>query len=119
MPYSSLKRYTPLKRSRMKHKGPSKAARVREFKASVRQEIKDRSCGICEICRQHEAVHIHHVVYRSHQGGGNIENGLHLCNACHAAVHATEAMRRHAEYVAAGLVNGEVKSNRDLFMFMC
>jgi 5-methylcytosine-specific restriction endonuclease McrA len=52
--------------------------------------IGEQDSWICERCGKVRAAisfEIHHIVFRSHGGGDNIENLAALCHDCHAAIH--------------------------------
>ena len=56
--------------------------------ARVREVIRARSGGKCEMCFVRPAVHTHHRKSRS-QGGQNTEaNLLDVCAECHTYAHA-------------------------------
>ena len=59
----------------------------KEFTAKAKKVIRERSGGICEGCAKVRASHIHHRLYKSRLGGGNVANGLHLCVGCHGLAH--------------------------------
>jgi hypothetical protein len=70
--------------------------------AAVRAEVAERSRGLCEARvspRCHgTAQHVHHRKLRRH-GDHSAENLLHVCHACHDAIHsswyAATAYARH------------------------
>lgn len=70
---------------------PSGARRVRRpegFPKEVREQIKTRSRGVCELCCVERAVQIHHRRARGAGGtrdaGVNLaSNGIHICLHCH------------------------------------
>lgn len=107
-----LERRTPLKRTAMKNrgepltrtamkprprqKGIGKMVRGEveapvEFTDKVKAVIRARSSGTCEFpsCSEPGAL-FHHRERRPH-GKGTVDNGLHLCNACHVWIHANVA----------------------------
>lgn len=103
MKRSPLKRTSPLRaKSPMKHRRSARA-RAKEFSLTVRQTVLERSQGICELCHQRPIAHLHHAVYRSQGGTGDLSNCLGVCYVCHEACHATRAMRDHAVIVAREL----------------
>ena len=59
----------------------------KEFTAKAKKVIRERSGGVCEGCAKVRASHIHHRLYKSRLGRGNVANGLHLCVSCHGAAH--------------------------------
>lgn len=67
-----------------------------EFSPAVKKEARFRSGGRCEIHLQPScggrAVLFHHVLRRGQGGKGTLDNCLHLCNWCHAYVHANPAI---------------------------
>ena len=94
-----LQTHSTLKRSPMKRQKSSKA-RAKEFSPEVRQAVSERSCGICEMCKQRRAVHMHHVHYRSQGGMGDISNCLHVCLECHELCHSKRECRELAVRLA-------------------
>lgn len=84
---SPLQRKTPLKRTSFVVK-----RRKADIPKSVRDEVKERSGGLCEIratgC-DGRATDMHHVLRRSKGGKHDAGNLLHLCWSCHHVhVHA-------------------------------
>ena len=59
----------------------------KEFTAKAKKVIRERSGGMCEGCAKVRASHIHHRLYKSRLGRGNVANGLHLCIKCHGLAH--------------------------------
>lgn len=55
--------------------------------AAARPIVRERSRGVCERCGQARATDMHHRKLRRH-GDHAPANLVHLCRACHAAVHA-------------------------------
>ena len=41
----------------------------------------------CRVCKRRQALHCHHIVFRSHGGDDAEWNLLTICNNCHDAVH--------------------------------
>lgn len=41
----------------------------------------------CQHCHDRNALHPHHVIYKSQQGPDTLDNLLTLCAQCHAAHH--------------------------------
>lgn len=85
-------------------------SRSKEFTPKTKQQVRERSEGMCEICHQRPGVHFHHVIYRSHihgEAARDIGNCLHICVPCHRAVHKTRAMREYAVHVAKTLASGQ------------
>jgi len=60
----------------------------KEFTAKAKKVIRERSGGMCEGCAKVRASHLHHRLYKSRLGRGNVANGLHLCVKCHGAAHS-------------------------------
>ena len=54
---------------------------------SVRDDIQERSNGVCEYCHRQRAAHLHHLKHRSQGGKHEIGNLIHLCVVCHTKVH--------------------------------
>ena len=64
----------------------------KEFTAKARAVIRKRSGSICEACGERPAVQVHHRLYKSRGGRGNVANGLDVCGfgnsaGCHGAAH--------------------------------
>lgn len=51
-------------------------------------KVYQRDGWKCRHCGDRNALHPHHVVYKSHQGPDTLENLLSLCAQCHNAHHA-------------------------------
>ena len=49
----------------------------------LRNKIKERSNGICELCNKQKATQIHHVKLKSQGGLDILINLIHVCNLCH------------------------------------
>jgi hypothetical protein len=98
MKRSPLKRKTPLqshstlKRTKMQRKRSAKA-RAKEFSRKVRETVLERSNGMCERCGMRRIAHLHHAVYRSQGGTGELSNAIGLCIPCHEAAHASREVR--------------------------
>jgi 5-methylcytosine-specific restriction endonuclease McrA len=98
MKRSLLARKTPLQSHvSMKHrpmkKHRSKRPRSRDFSLSVRQIVKGRSNGICELCNMRPIAHLHHAIFRSQLGTGELTNAIGLCTVCHEAAHKHRTIR--------------------------
>ncbi len=77
-------------------KGEPRVIRRRDKRLSLAQlerqcrtEVRKRDKGKCVVpgCRE-RAVHLHHIVYRSHGGKWRTENICSLCQGHHGLVHA-------------------------------
>jgi len=42
---------------------------------------------LCEACGGNTMISFHHIIYKSHQGGDEVENVLCLCGSCHDMAH--------------------------------
>ena len=67
----------------------------KEFTAKARAIIRKRSGGICEACGKVPAAQVHHRLYKSRGGRGNVANGLHVCGfgnagGCHGIAHTAK-----------------------------
>lgn len=98
MKRSPLTRRTPLKRTQF-------VARRRkpDVPMSVREEVRERSEGLCEIqalgCTV-RAVHMHHRIRRS-QGGEHVASNLiDACASCHGWVHANVKWAKERGFLA-------------------
>lgn len=104
-----MKRGEPLKRTEFKRKPDAKGLQRTEFKRKpqatttkrkapgkpkhdipqrVRDEVRERSGDVCEICSQQRAAHMHHKE-RRRKDNHVATNLLHLCLHCHHYVHTT------------------------------
>jgi hypothetical protein len=56
---------------------------------SINDQIKvlQRDGFKCRNCGSRNNLMIHHIVYRSHQGGNEMNNLLTLCASCHSGHH--------------------------------
>lgn len=73
--------------------GPQ-ARRGKSISPATRQEVADRSRGLCEADLEmciHRAEQIHHKKYTARGGTHNPINLLHVCGPCHEAIHAHQA----------------------------
>lgn len=64
-----------------------------EFSERVRGLVLERARGRCEWCGKYARLEIHHRLYRSRGGLGNIENAVALCGwgnhtGCHGRAHS-------------------------------
>jgi len=41
----------------------------------------------CRHCNFSNALHAHHIIFRSHGGEDKLSNLISLCNSCHAGIH--------------------------------
>lgn len=58
----------------------------------VREAVRERSADVCEVCGAARAVLLHHKLRRSQGGSHSADNLLHLCDWCHADIHANPAV---------------------------
>jgi hypothetical protein len=82
-----IQRRTPL-RSGTKRMKPLKRAPMSK---SLRQEVYDRSQGLCDrhgLALSEDAWHAHHRKLRTRGGQDSMENLVALCPPCHDLVHA-------------------------------
>jgi hypothetical protein len=58
--------------------------------ASLTRRVRLRDGGRCRNpgCRRREALHAHHILYRSHGGRTIPANEVAVCTTCHALIHA-------------------------------
>jgi 5-methylcytosine-specific restriction endonuclease McrA len=111
MKRTPLKRKTPLrshstlKRQQMQRKR-SPRARAKEFPRWVREAVLERSNGMCERCGIRRIAHLHHAVYRSQGGTGELSNAIGLCIHCHEAAHASREVREWCVVRAKELAGG-------------
>ena len=83
-----LRQKTPMKRTALKN-------RVRggdNTRGEVRDRVRARSRGVCEMCVDAPGTNFHHRLRRSQGGQDSDENLLHLCGSgttgCHGYIHA-------------------------------
>jgi hypothetical protein len=50
-------------------------------------EIMDRDGWRCRCCRARKNLHVHHIVFRSHQGDDASWNLITMCHGCHQGLH--------------------------------
>lgn len=66
------------------HKRNKPTARQRgAISSKVRQQLAERSQGVCERCRSARAVHAAHLVRRWKLDKTTLNDLAHLCIACH------------------------------------
>jgi 5-methylcytosine-specific restriction endonuclease McrA len=58
----------------------------KEYALLVKQ-VLSRDGYKCRSCFSRNALHVHHIVFRSQQGPDEMWNLLALCSACHDGVH--------------------------------
>jgi 5-methylcytosine-specific restriction endonuclease McrA len=84
-------RRSPLRRTPFKAKRSTKSI----IPQSVRDEVMARANGMCEIdhpnCDIH-AVHLHHILMRSHGGQHTSENLIAVCSRGHDHIHHNPAL---------------------------
>lgn len=70
---------------------------------AVVEAVKARSGGVCELCRDAPATHMHHRRLRSQGGRDTVENLAHLCNICHnVTIHGNpDWAKRHGWIVSS------------------
>lgn len=70
----------------------------RDPMAAARPIVRDRSRGVCERCGMAAATDMHHRKLRRH-GDHDPANLVHLCRACHGAVHAKPEAAHAAGFI--------------------
>lgn len=73
-------------------------SRAQQISRPVRDLVKARSGGVCEVCGVAAAVHMHHRRPRGMGGSrapstNTASNLLHLCLACHTAIESASRTR--------------------------
>ncbi len=63
----------------------------------------ERSDGMCELCHMRPIAHIHHTIFRSQGGTGELENALGVCIPCHDGCHKYRVVRVKAERLSREL----------------
>jgi hypothetical protein len=56
----------------------------------TREIVRKRAGGVCEICGEYKAVHMHHLTYERY-GKENPKDLLHICILCHMDQHPDKA----------------------------
>jgi 5-methylcytosine-specific restriction endonuclease McrA len=51
------------------------------------KSILQRDCWKCRSCGSRNALHEHHIVFRSQQGPDEAWNLITLCSSCHDGIH--------------------------------
>lgn len=79
---------------------------VKRMPPAVVAAVEDRADGMCEalipgVCTG-RAEQLHHRQMRSQGGQHTVENGIFLCHACHAWVHAHPKWAYRAELLVHG-----------------
>src|ERR1039458_1702127 len=59
---------------------------IEEYRALCKS-ILQRDCWKCRSCGSRNALHIHHIVFRSQGGPDEAWNLITLCSSCHHGVH--------------------------------
>lgn len=77
--------------------GTGQVSSAKDIPQSVRELVRDRSGGICEVCHVHPATDQHHRKYRSRQGTHVVENLIDICGpgnafGCHGDAHGPEPL---------------------------
>lgn len=54
---------------------------------SLYQQVYQRDGWKCRHCNDRNALHPHHITYRSHGGADSLDNIVTLCAGCHRAHH--------------------------------
>ena len=81
-------------------------AKVKRDAAELRAaklDVLERSRGRCEArfvttCTGY-GIHLHHVVRRAQGGHNSPDNLLHVCNACHSAIHHSPEKARECGFL--------------------
>ena len=83
---------------------------VVEFTRVTRRDVLTRDLSRCVRCArfQPEGAHLHHRKLRSQGGQGTVENGVTLCAACHAWVHANVAAAQASGLIVPSWADPEV-----------
>lgn len=93
-----LRTKTPLKRVQFVSR-----KRKPDITSSVRQQVRERSEGTCEVQAQGckaRAIEMHHRKRRS-QGGEHVAlNLIHACTSCHGLIHREVAWAKEHGYLA-------------------
>ena len=55
--------------------------------AALVKWVRQRDRHRCRHCKSGNALHVHHIVFRSRGGGDVSANLITLCNTCHDRVH--------------------------------
>ena len=54
---------------------------------ALTMSVLDRDHWKCRSCGSRNALHVHHIIFRSQQGQDEAWNLITLCSACHKGIH--------------------------------
>lgn len=63
---------------------------IAAIERSVRSAVQVRDEHACRCCGRKDALHLHHLTYRSRGGKWSTENIVLICAICHALLHARQ-----------------------------
>lgn len=59
-----------------------------ELMKALRVAVFSRDQWKCRACQHRYAIHLHHLLYKSHGGKDTTMNCVALCKECHQEIHA-------------------------------
>jgi hypothetical protein len=62
---------------------------------SLCHDVLERDEWKCRACRLRQNLHVHHIIFRSHQGPDATFNLITVCNECHEAIHRQDLILKH------------------------
>lgn len=69
---------------------PKPKVKKKDIPDEIRKAVLKRDKNRCRFCRTNDALHLHHVIYRS-SGGVHVEHNLiTLCNWHHSLIHSNK-----------------------------
>ena len=76
-------------------------------------EIGEQDSWPCEACGRvypiNNGLEIHHIVFRSHGGGDEVENNMCLCRKCHTLAHEGKLNKGELQYIHRNFLFGNRK----------
>lgn len=100
-------------RTRLQQKGEYKAPTPKKTDAKSYAECKKRDNGRCRVCGTAQALHVHHILYRSEitvaEGRDNVSNLITLCLVHHDMMHSDKKLWQPVLKEAARLRDEEGK----------
>lgn len=92
----------PLKKRKKKKRKERKRKIIRSYKTYISSDLwKNRKNRyfkkygrVCEICKSHEYVTLHHSIYRQNYGREPDEEVFAFCRACHEEFHKRYGVKR-------------------------
>lgn len=77
-----------------------------DWSPEVRALARARSGGVCELCQEARAEHLHHRKSRRNKDH-RIVNALHVCHHCHGQIHAAPKRAAQCGWIVHSLMRPE------------